>query len=128
MRFLKDRECKNGTNHSTDDAGDCRAKVPILIPSNIKKWKSFCWIILLCICGILIVLLENTFYRGISCAILAIIMSLAISTVFADSGWGFYRRFFAKVIHTVLCGGIHPPLKTIIFIVILSMGFITGEL
>ena len=126
MRFLKDRECKNGTNHSTDDAGDCRAKVPILIPSN--KWKSFFLIILLCICGILVVLTEDTFYRGIFFAILAIIMSLAKSTVFTDSGWGLYRRFFAKVINTVLCGSIHPSLKTIIFIVIVTMAIITGEL
>ena len=119
MRFLKDRQCKNGTNHSTDVTGDCRAKVPILIPSNIKKWKSFCLIILLCICGISVVLLEDTFYRSISFTILVIIMSQ--STVFADSGWGFYRRFFAKVIHTVSCGSIHPPLKIIIFIVIIGM-------
>ena len=27
MRFLKDRECNNGENHTTQ--GDCRAKVPI---------------------------------------------------------------------------------------------------
>jgi hypothetical protein len=29
MRFLKDRECNNGENHTTQ--GDCRAKVPIHI-------------------------------------------------------------------------------------------------
>jgi hypothetical protein len=29
MRFLKDRECNNGENHSTQ--GDCRAKAPIHI-------------------------------------------------------------------------------------------------
>ena len=27
MRFLKDRECNNGENHTTQ--GDCRAKFPI---------------------------------------------------------------------------------------------------
>ena len=29
MRFLKDRECKNGENHSTER--DCRAKAPVHI-------------------------------------------------------------------------------------------------
>jgi hypothetical protein len=29
MRFLKDRECINGENHSTE--GDCRAKAPVHI-------------------------------------------------------------------------------------------------
>jgi hypothetical protein len=32
MRFLKDRECNNGENHTTQD--DCRAKVPIHISES----------------------------------------------------------------------------------------------
>ncbi len=34
MRFLKDRECNNGENHTTQ--GDCRAKAPI----HIAETKS----------------------------------------------------------------------------------------
>ncbi|XP_028409879.1 uncharacterized protein LOC114532546 isoform X2 [Dendronephthya gigantea] len=34
MRFLKDNECNNGTNHSTQ--GDCRAKAPIHVSETIS--------------------------------------------------------------------------------------------
>ena len=43
MRFLKDRECKNGINHSTQE--DCRAKAPIHISNNIR-WDLIFGIIL----------------------------------------------------------------------------------
>ena len=32
MRFLKDRDCNNGENHTTQ--GDCRAKAPIHIAES----------------------------------------------------------------------------------------------
>ena len=37
MRFLKDRECNNGKNHSTETQGDCRAKASIIISGNIAQ-------------------------------------------------------------------------------------------
>lgn len=101
MRFLKDRECNNGTNHGTDDAGDCRAKVPINTSGKIG-WNSFCWMILACICGIFVVVLEDKFHRSLSFAILVIIISMKGKlTILTDSVRVFYRRRFIKVIYTV---------------------------
>ena len=103
MRFLKDKECNNGTNHSTDDAGDCRAKVPIHIPSKYGWKNPICWI-LACMCCIFVVFLEDKFHRSICVAILLIIITMRPKlTVLTDSVWAFYRRRFIKVIYTVLC-------------------------
>ena len=114
MRFLKDSECNNGANHSTDDAGDCRAKVPIHIPSKFG-WNSISWIILACICGFLFIVLEDKFQRSI---FFAIIIGMAVLISQTDILWRFHRRLFIRVISTV-CDGIHPShfLPTIIFIV-----------
>ena len=100
MRFLKDSECNNGTNHSTDDAGDCRAKVPIHIPSKFG-WNSISCIILLiglCICGFLFIVLEDKFQRSI---FFAIIIVLAVLISRTDILLRIHRRLFIRVISAV---------------------------
>ena len=101
MRFLKDSECNNGANHSTDDAGDCRAKVPIHISSKFG-WNSISWIILTCICGFLFIVLEDRFQRSI---FFTVIIGMAALISQTDILLRFHQRLFIRVLSTV-CGDI----------------------
>ena len=73
MRFLKDRECKNGINHSTQE--DCRAKAPIYISSNIR-WDLICWIILAF--GIFFGFLRATVGESFASSLLAFIVGTTV--------------------------------------------------
>ena len=99
MRFLKDRECKNGINHSTQE--DCRAKAPIHISSNIR-WDLISWIILAV--GIFFGILQDKLGGSVAFILLLVIVGIIILIFKPDIVWGFYRRLFIKVIYTVLCG------------------------
>ena len=73
MRFLKDRECKNGINHSTQE--DCRAKAPIHISSNIR-WDLICGIILAF--GIFFGFLRVKFGENFAFTLLAVIVGMTV--------------------------------------------------
>lgn len=103
MRFLKDRECNNGTNHSTQK--DCRAKAPIHI-SSCTRWDLICVIILAF--SIFFGFLRDKF--GGSGALLAVIVvltvgMLAILILKPHIVWEFYWRRFIKLIYCNMCCG-----------------------
>ena len=107
MRFLKDRECKNGINHSTQE--DCRAKAPIHISTNIR-WDLISWIILAV--GIFFGILKDKFGGSIAFILLLVIVCMIVVIFKLDIVWGFCRRRFIKVICSVLCGSGNYPSQT----------------
>ena len=104
MRFLKDRECKNGINHSTQE--DCRAKAPIHISSSIR-WDLISSIILAV--GIFFGILQDKFGGSIAFILLSVILGMMIIFFKLDIVWGFCRRLLMKVICSVLRGSGNYP-------------------
>ena len=104
MRFLKDRECKNGINHSTQE--DCRAKAPIHISSSIR-WDLISSIILAV--GIFFGILKDKFGGSIAFILLSVILGMMIIFCKLDIVWGFCRRLLMKVICSVLRGSGNYP-------------------
>ena len=104
MRFLKDRECKNGINHNTQK--DCRAKAPIHISSSIR-WDLISWIILAV--GIFFGILQDKFGGSIAFILLLVIVGMMIIFFKLDIVWGFCRRLLMKVICSVLRGSGNYP-------------------